>query len=146
MNRTQIVAQLQIDEGFAPQSFWDNDQWTYGYGTKAAGPGKFISKEEALKVLIARTDLAIDDFYDIYAGCVMSEVREQALVNMAFNLGETKLRRFPGMNAAIRTRDWGTVAFEAFNSAWFKQLSKAGLKTIERAERIVWELLTGEKG
>lgn len=146
MNKTQIVAQLQIDEGFSPQSFWDNEQWTYGYGTKATGPGKFISKEEALKALVARTQATIDDFHDIYAGVVMNEVREQALVNMAFNLGETKLRKFPAMNFAIRAGSWGAVAYEAFNSAWFKQLSKPGLKSIERAERIVWELLTGEKG
>lgn len=146
MNKTQIVAQLQLDEGFSAQSFWDNEQWTYGYGTKAPGPGKFIYKEEALKALTERTDLAIADFHDIYAGVVMNEVREHALVNMAFNLGKTKLRKFSAMNTAIRAGAWGTVAFEAFNSSWFKQLSKPGLKTIERAERIVWELLTGERG
>jgi len=143
MNKMQVVAQLQIDEGFAPQSFWDNDQWTYGWGCKAPGPGAFISKEKALPILVERVQSAIDDFYDIYAGCVMSEAREHALVNMCFNLGETKLRKFKKMNKAIRANDWEEAALEAQDSSWFEQLSAPDNGKEERAERIVQELREG---
>lgn len=143
MNRTQITAQLQVDEGFAPQSFWDNDQWTYGYGTKASGPGKFISEEEALKVLVVRAQSAIDDFYDIFAGCVMSQHREHALVNMCFNLGETKLRKFHDLIAAVRAQDWPAASAAATDSLWYRQLSIRNNGKEERAERIVREILEG---
>ena len=136
MNKMQIVAQLQIDEGFAPQSFWDNDQWTWGYGTKADGPGKFITKDRALPLLIDRAQLAIDDFYDVFAGCVMSEKREHVFVNLLFNIGKTKLLKFKNTLAAVREQDWGHVAFGLVNSLWYKQVPK-------RAGRLVLEVLEG---
>jgi GH24 family phage-related lysozyme (muramidase) len=143
MNKAQVVAQLQFDEGFAPQSYFDNDQWTYGWGCKAPGPGAFITKEKALPILVERVQMAIDDFYDVFAGCVMSERREHAFVNMAFNLGETKLRNFKKMVAAVQQADWGHAAFEAVHSKWFEQLSIQDNKKEERAERIVLEILRG---
>lgn len=146
MNLNALVEQLKKDEGFSPVSWWDREQFTFGYGCKAPGPDATITKEQALPMLEARAQAAIDDVYDIYAGVALDEVRALALGNLAFNIGETKLRKFNKMNAAIRAGDWGTAAYEAFDSSWRKQLSKPGLKSIERAERIVWELLTGEKG
>ena len=138
-----IVSQLKKDEGFIPVPFWDNDQWTYGYGCKAPGPFATISKEEASVTLFRRAQAAVDDFYDIYAGCVMTERREHALVNMCFNLGETKLRKFKRMNAAVRANDWEKAADEAKHSTWFEQLSIANNQKEERAERIVRELKEG---
>jgi hypothetical protein len=73
----------------------------------------------------------------------MSERREHAFVNMAFNLGETKLRGFKKMIAAAQQSDWGHTAFEAAHSKWFEQLSVQDNKKEERAERIVLELLVG---
>jgi lysozyme len=143
MNLDVIVSALKQDEGFAPQSFFDTDQWSFGYGCKAPGPGAFISKIDAEKLLIKRTQAAIDDFYDVFAGCIMSERREHAFVNMAFNLGETKLRGFKKMIAAVQQADWGHAAFEAAHSKWFEQLSVQDNKKEERAERIVLEILRG---
>jgi lysozyme len=138
-----VVEQLKIDEGFSPKSFWDNEQWTFGYGCKAPGPEARITKAEALPLLVKRAQYAIDDFCDIYAGCAMSEVREHALVNMCFNLGETKLRKFKKMNAAVRADDWEKAADEAKNSDWFSQLSIKDNGKEERGERIVRELREG---
>lgn len=143
MNKTQVMAQLQIDEGFSPRAYFDNDQFTYGYGTKAPGKGAAISEEEALKALSTRVDLAIADFYVIYAGCSMTERRQHALVNMCFNLGGTKLRKFHGMNDAVRANDWPRAGAEAKDSHWFLQLSKPNNGKEERSERIVREILEG---
>jgi len=131
-----IVEQLKKDEGFAPQSFWDNEQWTWGFGTKAPGPGAFISKVDGEKELIARTKVAIEDFYSIFKGVDMSEVRQHAFVNMAYNLGETKLRKFKKMVAAVKALEWGEAAFQAVQSGWYKQVPR-------RAQRIVLEILEG---
>lgn len=143
MNKEKLIEQLKKDEGFSPVSYWDFDQFTWGFGTKAPGPEARITREEAEKLLAVRAQAAVDDFYDIYAGCVMSERRELALANMAFNLGETKLRKFPKMNAAVRRNDWPRVAKEAKGSRWFTQLSTPENGREERAERIVRELKEG---
>jgi GH24 family phage-related lysozyme (muramidase) len=143
VNKDVVIAQLQLDEGFSAESFWDNEQWTFGYGCKAPGPGARITKEQATVLLDKRAQYAIDDFYDIYAGCVMTEVREHALVNMCFNLGETKLRKFKKMNAAVRSGNWEKAAAEAKDSAWYTELSIPDNGQEERAERIVRELREG---
>jgi len=104
------------------------------------------SQEEAQVQLRQRVEVAIDDFNLMFGDMEMDEVREEALVNMLFNLGRTKLTKFRKMVGAVRKKDWGNAAYEAFNSLWFRQLRKKGLTSIERSERIVWELLTGEKG
>lgn len=143
MDINAVVEQLKKDEGFSPKSFWDHEQWTFGYGCKAPGPEARTTKDEALPLLVKRTQYAIDDFYDIYAGCAMTERREHALVNMCFNLGETKLRKFKKMNAAIRRNDWEAAADEAEDSDWFEELSIPDNGQEERAERIVRELREG---
>ena|SRR3990167_9070010 len=70
--------------------------------------------------------------------------RQRALLNMAFNLGETRLRAFRQMwraigNALIAGEDetwWGEAAREALDSQWAKQVGA-------RATRIAKTLETG---
>lgn len=143
MNLNALVEQLKKDEGFSPVSFWDRDQFTFGYGCKAPGPGAVIQEHIALALLSIRAKAAADDFYDIFAGCVMSERRELALQNMAFNLGETKLRKFKNMIAAVRRGDWALAAAQAKASLWYRQLSIPSNEKEERSERIVREILEG---
>jgi len=146
VNTLRIIEQIKKDEGFSPKAYFDNDQYTNGFGTKAKYSTEEIDKQEAEIRLGVRVQEAINDFKVLFGGKEIDEVRAEALVNMLFNLGRTKLSHFKKLLGAIYREEWGTAAHEAFNSAWFKQLSKPGLKSIERAERIVWELLTGTKG
>jgi lysozyme len=140
MNRTRLIAQLQVDEGFSPVAFWDNEQFSYGFGCRAEKVGDTITEEAALELLKAEAEEAIADFEDIYAHCrfKINDVRAEALCNMAFNLGKTKLMKFRKMNAAIGRNDWLEAAYQAQESAWYGQVGN-------RAKRIVKELSTGEK-
>jgi len=38
---------LKDFEGYAPNAFWDVDNWRYGYGTTAEYKGQYISVEDA---------------------------------------------------------------------------------------------------
>jgi len=143
VNLNAVVEQLKLDEGFSAKSYFDNDQWTWGYGTKAPGPEARITRANAEVALVARTQAAIADFADVFAGVEMSEVRQHAFVNMLFNLGETKLRKFKKMLAAVRAGDWEGAAAQATSSLWYRQLSKPDNGQEERAERIVREIKEG---
>ena len=140
MDIERLIAQLKADEGFSPVAFWDNEQWTFGYGCKAPHEGAAITEENASILLEEEMFEAISDFENLYADCRgnINDVRAEALTNMAFNLGKTKLLKFRKMNAAIRVNDWYEAASQAANSAWFHQVGK-------RAIRICRELATGEK-
>jgi GH24 family phage-related lysozyme (muramidase)/murein DD-endopeptidase MepM/ murein hydrolase activator NlpD len=44
-----VVSRLvQNEEGFRETPYWDNAQWTWGYGTKAPGPNGRITREQAM--------------------------------------------------------------------------------------------------
>ena len=98
-----------------------------------------ISLERAGKLLAQ--DIAI-----AWNGCVkifglwdmeqMTEPRQRALVNMCFQLGETKLRGFKNMIKAVMQRDWKNAYNEALNSKWATQTSS-------RAQRVAQMILEG---
>lgn len=140
MNIERLLAQLKADEGFSPTAFWDNEQWTFGYGCKAPGGGSCISEPEACALLEEEMYEAIKDFETLYADCRdnINDIRAEALVNMCFNLGKTKMLKFRKMNAAIRRNDWMDAAHQAVASLWYGQVGN-------RSKRIVKELATGEK-
>lgn len=52
----------------------------------------------------------------------LSEARQRALVNMAFNVGLSRLLGFKAMLAALRAGRWGEAAAEALESAWARQV------------------------
>jgi lysozyme len=140
MDVERLINTIKLDEGFSPIAYFDNDQWSYGFGCKAPHGGAMISLHDAEALLADRVQLAIRDFEDIYADCreKINDIRAEALCSMAFNLGKTKLLKFRKMNAAIRRNDWIEAAHQAVASDWYGQVG-------DRAKRIVQELATGEK-
>jgi lysozyme len=140
MDIKNIVEQLKSDEGFSGISYIDNSQYSWGFGTKAPGPGCRITEGQAEIDLWQRVALAIRDYYLLFKTTVtdINDVRQEALVNMLYNLGITKMAKFRNMLAGIDAGSWETVASEAMDSIWFRQVPK-------RAQRIVNELRTGKK-
>jgi len=50
--------------------------------------------------------------------------RRQALVSMAFNLGQTRLAGFTRLRAAVLAGDWDRAAAEALDSRWASQTGR----------------------
>lgn len=142
MDRQKIIDQLKKDEGFISVSQWDNKQYTYGYGCKAPGMGAIISRQSAEILLGKRVDQAIQEYHEIFADQPIDDVRQGALVNMIFNLGQEGVRKFHKMISAIQHDNWELAADEAQDSLWYRQLKDSG-DPPGRARRIVSEL---EKG
>lgn len=138
MNKQDIVEQLKKDEGFSPRAKWDREQFSYGYGCKAPGKGAVITEPEAAKYLDRRVDQSIQEYQEMFDGLDINEIRQQALVNMLFNLGKGGVQKFKKMLAAIKTGDWVEAAEQARDSAWYNQVGG-------RAKRICYELENGVK-
>jgi lysozyme len=63
----------------------------------------------------------------IPAGVFVPADIHAVLVNMAFNLGQTKLAGFTHMLMAVKVQDWKHMAMEMIDSRWFDQVkSRAG--------------------
>ena len=151
MNKDEIIRQLKIDEGFMPVAKWDKKQFTYGYGCRAPREGAKITEKEAAVVLSKRVEEACEQFENIFFGHrnKFNDVRENAFVNMVFNMGPGKkahpelggLQSFEKTLALIFNNQivpWGKVANELKNSKWYEQV---GI----RAKRICNEIKTGIK-
>lgn len=85
----------------------------------------------ALAAKRAAADLGLD------AWSKLDEVREAALIDMAFEMGGAGLGEFHHMLSAVRAGDWKTAQGEALSSAWAQEVP-------DRARDDASMLLTGE--
>jgi lysozyme len=56
---------------------------------------------------------------------------KKAIVDMAFNLGLTKLNEFKDMKAALGQNDYKAAADEMVDSNWYKQVKTRGPRTVK---------------
>ena len=47
----EMIDIIKDFEGFSSKAYWDNSQWTVGYGTRASGPDVTVTRSEAEKLL-----------------------------------------------------------------------------------------------
>ena len=123
-----VIQDLKRDEGFRSKPYRDTvGKLTIGYGRNLNDVG--INKEEAEELLrhdiiVANRELLSFYWYDDLTSC-----RRRALINMVFNLGFTKFRKFKKMVAAFEAEDYSLAADEVLDSDWSKQVG-------DRANRI----------
>lgn len=123
MNDEELKQQLLRHEGMVNHAYQDHlGFWTIGVGRlidERRGGG--ISEAEALFLLdndiekIKRRLHCIDGFF------FWPPLVQQALMNMAFQLGTDGLLKFRNMLAALSRHDFKAAAKEALDSKWAQQ-------------------------
>ena len=63
---------------------------------------------------------------------------KMGLVDMAFNMGLTKLKKFVKMKKGLDANDYTTVAKEAKDSDWFKQVKSRGKRTVGLFKKAIY--------
>jgi len=84
-----LVNHIKKQEGFSPKAFWDHQQYSIGYGTKANNKDEVIDEKEAekrLRVQIADTRSKVIK-YGIKKGYSWNDNQVDALSSFAYNLG-----------------------------------------------------------
>jgi lysozyme len=133
MNLDLLKKELRSDEGFKPQAYKDSlGFWTIGIGRlcDAGKPGSGLTEEEGLYLLgndIKRTTDALVAQLPWVKN--LSDARQRALVNMAFQLGIDGVLGFKHTLALIQSGDYAAAADNAMQSLWAKQ-------TPNRAKRV----------
>lgn len=147
MNQALLTESIKKHEGCSLESYQDSvGVWTAGWGRnlQEVCPGR--SNYKGLTFTQATVDKWLDE--DIaaarHAACgfpqyrfLDTDARQNAFIEMCFNLGETRLRKFTNMLKAISAWDWEAVSVEALDSKWHKDV-------LERAETLAEMLRTGE--
>lgn len=122
MNLPALINQLVVDEGLRLKPYVDTvGKTTIGIGRNLDDVG--ISREEAF--VMAATDVAhvaadLDRALPWWRQ--MTDARQNALANMAFNLGITRLLGFANTLALLKAGRFDAAASEMLNSKWAGQV------------------------
>ena len=121
MNITDLLIK---HEGLRLKPYRDTvGKLTIGVGRNLDDVG--ITREEARFLLendIARADVELRRNFLWFPG--RNRVRKAVLINMVFNLGISRFKRFKKLIAALERRDWDRAAKEMLNSKWAKQVGR----------------------
>lgn len=122
MNLTALKSELVRDEGLRLKPYRDTvGKLTIGVGRNLDDVG--ITKDEAMHLLecdIKRVKTDLDRALLWWRG--MDEVRQRVLVNMAFNLGITRLMGFKNTLAAMQAGNYADAAKGMLASKWATQV------------------------
>jgi lysozyme len=124
-------AQLKADEGVIPYAYQDSEgYWTIGCGRlidKRLGGG--LSDDEINYLLNNDLFRAEKTARALFAGFDrLSEARKAVLVNMAHNLGQTRLAGFQRLREAVKEQDWEQAAAELLDSKWATQVGQRAVR------------------
>lgn len=123
----ELVHMIKRHEGKRLNPYQDTlGVWTVGYGHNMSIA---ISNKAAETILL-------DDIYDAINDCIhafpwfleLSEPRKHAIIDMAFNLGITKLKTFRNFLLAMELGDYETAAIHMLDSLWAKQVKGRALE------------------
>ena len=133
---TTLQSQLIEDEGFRQFPYKDTvGKVTIGIGRNLDDVG--ISRNEALIMLdndISKVRYALDLNLSFFK--TLTPARQDALINMGFNMGVPKLLTFKKTLMYLSIGDYKSASQECLNSVWATQVG-------ERAKRIAKILLIG---
>jgi len=135
-DRTRLINDLKRDEGVRLKPYrCTAGKLTIGVGRNIEDMG--ITEDEAdllLETDIKRVEAELDGALPWWRD--LSDRRQEALLNMGFNMGIPRLMTFRNMLAALESGSFGRAAAEALNSKWARQVGA-------RAERIAAQLREG---
>lgn len=134
MNRDRLAKQLEIDEGRRKRIYLDTvGKWSGGVGRNLTDRGLrddeidlMLSNDIQEAISIARATFKSFERLD--------DVRQEVVVNMAFNLGQTRLKGFKKFIAAVDRMDFHQAQAEMIDSAWYSQVGDRG-KRLAQAMR-----------
>ena len=142
MNMDVLRKEIEADEGCKYETY----RCSEGYPTAGIGHlltewdeeysepiGTAVSEEQVQKWFEKDVQTAINDCQDIFNDFEsLPEGIQHVLINMAFQLGGPRLRKFKRMIAAVETEDYPEMAIQMEDSRWFKQTTNRAQRLIDR--------------
>ena len=120
----QLLEMLKRHEGLQLKVYkCPAGKLSVGYGRNLEDLGISASEAESLlKNDIIRVKNEVFDAFPWYHS--LNTIRQDVIVNMAFNMGITKLRYFTNLISALERHNYGEAAKEMLDSKWAKQVGK----------------------
>lgn len=135
MTTAFLVNDLMRDEGLRLRAYADPQSggapWTIGYGHTGPQirPGLVWTQAEAIDALIEDIAIAQSELDEALGWWrTLDDVRQDVIVEMAFNLGIAKLLAFRRTLAAIQGGHWATASADMLLSAWAGEVGARALR------------------
>jgi lysozyme len=139
------LARLKLDEGCKLVAYPDpdsgGDPWTIGYGQTGAGIGPGVrwsqaQAEAALAGMVAQVEQAL--WRDLAWGAPLDPVRQDVLVNIAYNVGVEGLEHWPNTLAHVEYGEYDLAANDLLTEGkWNRDVG-------DRAVRLSAAMKSGE--
>lgn len=98
---------------------------TIGIGRNLDDRG--ITKKEALFMLDTDVQLTFNSLNNLFSNfSLLPELVQLVLIDMHFNLGPTRFKKFKKMISAVKSEDYSQAAYEMQNSKWYHQVKGRG--------------------
>lgn len=127
-HRDIVRAQLRIDEDVRLKPYRDSvGKLTIGVGRNLDDKGLRPDEVNLMldnDIIEAEADCRV--LFENFDG--LSDNRKAVLVNMAFNLGRTRLLDFKNFRAAVNARNYMVAAEEMLNSKWASQVGMRAVR------------------
>jgi len=141
MNRKRLKNQLIYDEGTRASAYKDSEGYiTIGVGrlidetkggTLSADEIEFLLDNDIDKII----NLTIREFEWYYD---LSEIRQEVILNMIFNLGLNGFKKFKNMIGALKGHNWEDAAREMLDSKWSGQVGQRAIRLSEAMRTDSW--------
>jgi lysozyme len=124
VNLRRLKKDLRRHEGFVPTVYEDSvGVPTIGYGRNLKDVGITDAEAEVLlendiRAAAENAHVAVSNFG------LLTDVRREVVVNMIFNLGLTRFRKFHLFLGALAEEDWERAADEMLDSRWAQQVGQ----------------------
>ena len=136
----ELIEQLRLHEGVRSKVYLCSEGYeTIGVGRNVSESGIGLSDDEIAYLLandIERCEQEIAERFDWFDD--LDPVRQDAIIDMAFNLGITRLSQFQNMLRALSESRFSDAATEALDSRWARQVG-------QRAQTVAEMIRTGER-
>ena len=133
----RLIKMLKRHEGVKSHAYQCTaKRWTIGVGRNIDADGGIGLSEEEIDYLL-RNDIRrivneLDSEYPWFKG--LDATRKDAMVDISFNLGATRLRGFKKALAAMEVKDYRTAAIEFLDSRWARQVGTRALELVDLIE------------
>ena len=124
-----LIASVKTHEGLELKPYLDSSAvgvLTIGYGRNLEDRG--ITKEEAEMLLLNDLETSTKEAkkFEFYEN-LTSNNRRDVIVEMIFNMGLTRFKKFKKTIKAIENKDFASAADEMLNSKWAGQVGQRAI-------------------
>lgn len=126
--KTSLIESIKANEGFEPKPYPDP---LHGWSVPTFGHGLTFITEAESEMIVRNRVQSIQEAIGIRKPVfkTLTEDRQNALIEMAYQMGVNGLMKFRNMWAAIEQGNFQQAYLEALDSNWYRQ-------TPSRAKRV----------